>query len=343
MNYYEKLNKAIKNTLEDRHFSDQLHYFDEVVLLAKIIIENTPSLVKEEYSSFVPLDTSLAIVGDFFHGIKKEYATEFQALLQEKSDENSVSFHKIEKNEKDCSLVNDKGEVKIDYTKMLNDSFTIAHEMTHKFSQEKNHHSIIKQFLGEMPTITMEFLLEDYLLEHTDYKEEEIRIRKKNRLLETYDDAGAVLLENTLLKLYQQNNGQITQDVLLHYLDSMDKNSKLYELFSTRGEHYLNEIVENGTLLFAKRERYVIGTLCASCFHQKMKNQEANGEELSYIMAVLGHSDNTTEEDLKALSKLDIPLLKNGQVDLSEETRLQLASAYQKEREEFSLSKKTFK
>ena len=60
-------------------------------------------------------------------------------------------------------------------------------------------------------------------------------------------------------------------------------------------------------------------------------------------MAVLGHSDNTTEEDLKALSKLDIPLLKNGQVDLSEETRLQLASAYQKEREEFSLSKKTFK
>mgnify|MGYP005776171337 FL=1 len=71
MNYYEKLNKAIKNTLEDRHFSDQLHYFDEVALLAKIIIENTPSLVKEEYSSFVPLDTSLAIVGDFFHGIKK--------------------------------------------------------------------------------------------------------------------------------------------------------------------------------------------------------------------------------------------------------------------------------
>ena len=66
MNYYEKLNKAIKNTLEDRHFSDQLHYFDEVALLAKIIIENTPSLVKEEYSSFVPLDTSLAIVGDFF-------------------------------------------------------------------------------------------------------------------------------------------------------------------------------------------------------------------------------------------------------------------------------------
>lgn len=84
MNYYERLNKAIKNTLEDRHFSDQLHYFDEVALLAKIIIENTPSLVKEEYSSFVPLDTSLAIVGDFFHGIKKEYATEFQALLQEK-------------------------------------------------------------------------------------------------------------------------------------------------------------------------------------------------------------------------------------------------------------------
>ena len=30
--------------------------------------------------------------------------------------------------------VNDKGEVKIDYTKMLNDSFTIAHEMTQQSS-----------------------------------------------------------------------------------------------------------------------------------------------------------------------------------------------------------------
>ena len=47
----------------------------------------------------------------------------------------------------------------IDYAENLDDIFTITHEITNKFSQPKNQDSTIKQFLGETPTITMEFFI----------------------------------------------------------------------------------------------------------------------------------------------------------------------------------------
>ena len=52
----------------------------------------------------------------------------------------------------------------------------------------------------------MEFLLQYYLLKDTNYVVEEVIVRKNNRLSETYDDAGAIIFENILLKLYKQNN-----------------------------------------------------------------------------------------------------------------------------------------
>ncbi len=89
----------------------------------------------------------------------------------------------------------------IDYAENLDDIFTITHEITHKFSQPKNQDSTIKQFLGETSTITMEFFYYRIIFfETTNYNSDEIITHKNNRLVETYDDAGAIIFEKHIIK-----------------------------------------------------------------------------------------------------------------------------------------------
>lgn len=346
MDYYNKLNLAIQNSINDYGLQYHLKYFDEIVKLAYIVIENTPKLDLKEYSLNVSLNTSIQTVVNFFNSIKQEYSYMFQNILQEKNiyndkEDYSVKFYKIlDKNqteEYDGQHRNNKSEVRkdgfvhIDYAENLDDIFTITHEITHKFSQPKNQDSTIKQFLGETSTITMEFLLQDYLFETTNYNSDEIITHKNNRLVETYDDAGAIIFENILLRLYRQNNNCITQDILLNYLNSIDKDSKIYELLSTKGEYYLNEIVKSGSLQFYKRQRYVIGTILASDFHKKIKNNPEKINQLCYLIDILGHTDLVSDSDLKILETLDIPIVNNGEIRINPDGMIRLSDCYKSE------------
>ena len=333
MNYYEKLNLAIKNSITDRNLEYQLKYFDEIAKLAEIIVENTPDLERQSYNVEVPIEESIEMTTDFFKSIKKEYSEMFLNILQEKNydtkNDYSVKFHTGDGKNK--SEVRKDGTVDIDYFSTLEDVFTITHEITHKFSQPKNQNSTIKEFLGETSTISMEFLLEDYLTNNSYYDKNEISIYKNNRLHETVDDAGAILFERELLKLYQKSNGNLTQDVLLDYLNYMNKDSKLYALFFERGEKYLNSIVRTGTLSFPQRERYVIGTMLASDFHSKIKEDSSEVQKLSYLIDVLGHSDITSSTDLKTLERVGIPIIKDGEIKVTDETISKLTTCYEKE------------
>lgn len=67
MSYYDKLNEAIKNSLSDKDLQYQLLYFDEIVKLAIMIINNTPRLDFEGYTTDVSLNTSVDNVISFFH------------------------------------------------------------------------------------------------------------------------------------------------------------------------------------------------------------------------------------------------------------------------------------
>ena len=346
MNYYNRLNLAIQNSLNDNRLKFRLKCFDEITKLAYIIIENTPELNSKEYSSKVSLNTSIQTVINFFDSIKPEYSYMFQNILQEKNLYNGkedyvVKFYKILNKEQteeytgqhrnNKSGVRKDGYVHIDYAENLDDIFTITHEITHKFSQPKNQDSTIKQFLGETSTITMEFLLQDYLFKDTNYNNDEVIVHKNNRLVETYDDSGAIIFENILLKLYKQNDNCITKDILLNYLNSIDKNSKIYELLSMRGEKYLNEIVKYGSLQFYKRQRYVIGTILASDFHNKIKNAPEKTSQLCYLIDILGHTDLVADIDLKVLDTLDIPIVNNGELSISTDDIIRLSDCYKNE------------
>ena len=135
-------------------------------MLSSIITENTNLTVYKDYETKVPIELSIEIVKNFFSSINKEYASMFQNILQEENIYDnkrmySVQFHKIPKCQNNNSIVRKDGLVIIDYEETLDDVYTVAHEFTHKFSQPKNQDSMLKQFLGETTSLTIEFLLQD--------------------------------------------------------------------------------------------------------------------------------------------------------------------------------------
>ncbi len=333
MGYYDKLNKILKRTVEDKNKGIELASLKETVKLAKIIIDNTPDIVKVSFKEYVSLNDSINIVGDFLYNLNDNYSSMYFNILQEKNiyngkEEPSVEFLPFEGN--DLSEVRSDGKVIISYQNNINDIYTIAHEITHKFSQPKYQNSTIKSFLGETSTIAMEFLMEDYLLNNTLYSKEEIKTRKQNRFVDTYFDASAVLFEYTLLELYKKN-GNITKDSLLDYLNSLDKNSKEYEIFSAKGEEYLNDIVNKENLQFPIRQRYVIGTVLACDFNQKQEESTVKNQQLSYLIDILGHTDLSFEDDIRVVKGLDIPILKNNNFEITDESMQRITDNYKSE------------
>lgn len=344
MGYYERLNEVLARTLEDKNIRQELAYLTETVKLAKIIINNTPDIVKESFKEYVSLSDSINIVGDFLYSLNDNCSSMYFNILQEKNDYNgkeepSVEFVPFEKT--DLSEVRSDGKVIINYQNNINDIYTTVHEITHKFSQQKYQNSTIKSLLGETSTIAMEFLMEDYLLNNTSYSKEEIKARKQNRFIDTYSDAFAVLFEYTLLELYKKN-GIITKDILLNYLNNLDKNSKEYEILSIKGEDYLNEIVNKGNLQFPIRQRYVIGTTLACDFMQKKEENIVKKQQLSYLIDILGHTDLTLEDDIRIVKGLDIPILKNNNFEITDESIERITNNYKTEINEV-LSKTTAK
>lgn len=338
MNYYDNLNKAIKNSLDNPELQYQFRYFDEISKLSKIVIDSTDNLNFKKTFSYIPINDSIQNALSFFSSINPQYSYMFQNILQENvSGDYSVKFLKtldsnqLEENMARESRVTKDGKVYIYYSNTLEDIFNITHEITHKFSQPKNQGSTIKQFLGETSSIAMEFLLQDYLFQKSDYDDNEILAHKNNRLLETYDDACSVLFENILLKLYKESNGCVTQELLFEYLNSIDKDSNLYNILSSRGEQYLNEIVNSGHLNFYIRQRYVIGTVLASYYHDKIKNNPENVSQLCYLIDILGHTDLLADVDLKALSNLEVPIFKNCEINIDETEVSKLSKIYKSE------------
>lgn len=333
MEYYERLNKILENTLRDKNRAKELTFLKETVKLAKIIIDNTPNIVKESFKEYVSLNDSLNIVGDFLYNLNDNYSSMYFNILQEKNNYNgkeepSVEFVPFEGT--DLSEVRSDGKVIISYQNNINDIYTTVHEITHKFSQLKYQNSTIKSFLGETSTIAMEFLMEEYLLNNTSYDKDEIKIRKQNRFIDTYSDASAVLFEYTLLELYKKN-GIITKDILLNYLNSLDKNSKEYEILCVKGEDYLNEIVNKGNLQFPIRQRYVIGTVLACDFNQKKEESIVKKRQLSYLINILGHTDLTFEDDIRIVNELDISIFKNNSFYITDESLQRITNNYRTE------------
>ena len=300
--FFDKLNDIIKTWLENGINNLAVEELEKIVPLAFVIIDNTPILKEMKTNEYVNINDSINLVIDFLESINPEYAYRLQNIINlEKGTLNgeedfSVKFYRVfdmdteyydDKSKCRNSFVNWNGEVHISYNNTINDAFSIAHEMTHKFSNAYKQFNFIKWFLAETTSTEMEFLLYDYLMSRGLFKKDN-NINIINIFAITYKEAFKVIFDYTLLKLYKENNNHINITILLNYLDTLDEKSVLYKLFNKFTMFYLRSIVKENNLHFKTSQRYVIGTIVACDFYKRKQQGENVLNELFKLIDILG-------------------------------------------------------
>ena len=325
----KSLNQLIKICLSDECvLKDKIDELEEIIKIVKIFLDHPFFDDDKSYYTKIDLNTSIDISYHFLNQINKNYGNQFLNILREKIDSKySVIFQR--KNIKN-SYVNGKGEVYIFYEENMKDIYGIMHEVVHKFSTPKNQNSKIKNSLGEIPTITLEYLLSDYLLTNTSYSKEEILVYKYNSLIHNTYHSILIYIEYVLIKLYQ-NNDQINEVIINNYLNSLDKNSLEYQILKELLKKVVELLLENKCFTFFIRERYVIASLTGIYLKNQIKKDLNKINDLFTLINILGKTDLTLKEDVEKLNQLDLPFNYDLSFKITDENTKILKNEYLKE------------
>ena len=301
----------INNTLNGNKISECLTNIEVIKNFSYMVVSNTEKPIEKLYNNHVDINESLRCVRNFFYSIDKNFGSMYEYILQEKNMYNgiettSVKFFHLPKKFIDfnqSSLRND-GSVIIDYSELLYDIYVITHEITHKFSFQKEHRSKINDLLCEVPSITMGLLLEDYLLKNTKYNTDEIVINRNNELYELYNNSIKYIYEYIVLELYDRK-GYVSRNLVEDYIKH--EYSEISDKLLAE-EETLNYLKQENKLGFYKRQRYILGMLLAINI-KKVSND--NYSELINLIKILGNTDININEDIERLNTLDLTKIKD--------------------------------
>lgn len=302
----------INNTLNDSKICEQLINIEQVKDFSYMVLSNTDNISKEKYDSFVDINESINCVRDFFYHVDENLGRMYENILQEKNKYNgvettSVKFFHLPKNfsEFNRSGLRKDGSVIIDYSEILYDMYVIAHEMTHKFSFQKEHNSKISTLLGEVPSITMELFLEDYLLKNTSYNKKEILINRNNELVELYNNSLKYMYEYIILDI-NDRKGYISRDLIEDYIKG--NYSDISDKLLSEEKEILNYLKQDNKLRFYKRQKYILGMLLAINLKEEFNN---NYKDLLKLINILGNTDMNIKRDIDKIDIIDLISIKN--------------------------------
>lgn len=312
---YNNINKILENIIND---DIKLQQLDDAYTLAKIIYENTPSnsFKQHFFVDLLDLNTSIDISYNFFKTINPMFANQFLNILEYEIIDNkqAVKFNRIHKAGNiifDFSGVSDDGLVYIDYDNTIMDICRMVHEFTHKFSVQNNIESFISSNLSEIPTISMEGLLVEFLLGNTAYNKNDIKYIGVKRIENTFNDSSSIIFEHILLELFQENK-YINEEIVSKKLKQFCKYSNNYSCTINDRNDFLRAINDNNDFTFKQRLRYIIGTLLG--FYISESNNHI--DILNTLINILGNSDSKYNIDIKRLNEIKLPCIKDGSIYL---------------------------
>ena len=302
----------INNTLNDSKICEHLINLEQVKDFSYMVLSNTDKPSKDKYDSFVDINDSINCVRDFFYRIDEKLGRMYENILQEKNsyngiDTTSVKFFHLPKSFSDYNksgLRND-GSVIIDYSEIIYDMYVIAHEITHKFSYQKEHNSKLNTLLAEVPSITMELFLEDYLLNNTSYNKNEILINRDNELIELYNNSLKFMYEYIILDI-NDRKGYISRDLIEDYIK--ENYSEISDKLLSEEKETLNYLKQDSKLGFYKRQKYILGMLLAINMKEEFDD---NYKDLTKLINILGNTDISIKRDIDRINVIDLISIKN--------------------------------
>jgi hypothetical protein len=335
MEYFTELNNNIKAFLANPINLEYYKDLQEVDKIAKIIIENTMGIQEKTYETLptVDLNRSIQLADDFFKQGTSKYKDLFYSCLQlNENGKYKVQFNQVDSLKDNKSNVDkNSGIERVDYNNSLDDVFNIVHETTHFYSLQKVSNNITPYF-AEVPTITMEFLLADYL-KRNGFKEEDISKIIHNRFLDSLKGAAYALASKELLDLYYKNNGELTKDIMNKYVNSCDVTDVNNLVIINYLKIVTDDIVDKKKLYFPFQQRYVIGVVLGANLYYDIKDNTHNMKKLDELINICSHSNYTVREDILKMKEMGFPVDENG-FNISNKNINELTKSYIKLYEE---------
>lgn len=356
---FEKLNDILKHYMSKDY---SLYFSEKAKKLAEGLLEETIgfSYVEQEYSYYVSPQRAIDLVCSFFLSINPEYAMRFQNVLNEryegKSRSSSHSIHfELSPQKKDLkkSKVYRDGFANIVLLGGVADIFSTMHESVHKIGSATGYISFLESLLCEVPTISLELELFDYL-SGVCKNEEQFIVDSKNYIKWRFNScrlaACRVFMECELLTLFK-NNGHIDEVVLEDYFDSIDKNSRVRSYLEKYILPHIRIMIKYEKMYYPQNIRYVIGILWA-CDHRVRIEYDCS--ELGKVFRLdhlLGKTNDSIASDMREINDLGLSIFdhtvscSNGQlrdivssdnfIELSDEVLSRLRENYRKVIAEF--------
>lgn len=322
------LNEVFKEFDEEESYDKFL--YDDILKLANIILNSQFPLVMETEEEYKDINESIRDAYEFFLSINSSYAERFLNILNEPEIKNNQEVGKKVKfiftsNEKDKakSGIKNNGNVNIICFHTLEDVETIVHEISHKLSTPTRIdlddvcEGTMRDFFGEVSSITMEFLLYEFLKQKNSNKEALNLILK--RIDDTYQMAVRMMLENQLYLLYKQNNNLIDKNIITNYIKKNDLTE--YSMFY---QQCIDDIVQtkqndNENMIFKEIKSYILGVLYGAYFYNSYYKQDKNSlKTLFVIIDELGTNDYTIDKCLQRLTKIKFPGVYEEGIDIDD-------------------------
>ncbi len=325
-----------------KKFDDEETVIKEYILpittnLVTIILNEKELPKVNEQSLNININDSLKIVYEFLMTINKDFAERFlntmnAPLLDKNNQEIDKQIKFIYNSQEKGSYLDDKtGQIVIYYNNTSDDIIFILHEFVHQLAyqneiEKTNIPRTLDYLLAEVPTITFEFLIIDYL-KNLNY---DLSYWLKERLHNTYESAQKIDFEYQLYKLYKENNDYIDLNIIGNYLQK--------DISKYQGQEFFDNFIpiiriaaptdKANNLGFYQAQEYVLGTLLACELYNKIKNKQLNIQNLVDLINILGNNDLNLKEDVKLLEKMKIPIIKNYDLIFNEKIKEELTSNY---------------
>ncbi len=325
-----------------KKFDDEETVIKEYILpittnLVTIILNEKELPKVNEQSLNININDSLKIVYEFLITINKDFAERFlntmnAPLLDENNQEIDKQIKFIYNSQEKGSYLDDKtGQIVIYYNNTSDDIIFILHEFVHQLAyqneiEKTNIPRTLDYLLAEVPTITFEFLIIDYLKNLNN----DLSYWLKERLHNTYESAQKIDFEYQLYKLYKENNDYIDLNIIGNYLQK--------DISKYQGQEFFDNFIpiiriaaptdKANNLGFYQAQEYVLGTLLACELYNKIKNKQLNIQNLVDLINILGNNDLNLKEDVKLLEKMKIPIIKNYDLIFNEKIKEELTSNY---------------
>ena len=256
-------------------------------------------------------NTVIELVSDFFLDIHSEWAYRFLNVLNDGRGiklskdtcpysvhfESTEDFYQYEN-----TTTHADGSVNIVLDGTFMGVFSTMHEITHKLWMSSGQLSIIMDILAETPTLTLEFLLYEFLMSRYSADEECFDI--ENFMLWRFSDiirkARCLAIECKLIEAYRNNDSGIRENDVFECLSGEEN----YDFII----NHINKVIENGKLKYSKYIRYIIGYLFGCDLWLKLKKDSSVIKDVIKLCYLLGRDDYTILGDMEAVNSLGVQI-----------------------------------